>query len=124
MLIMKARKEKIKNRFFADDSIPKEKLQNVGTELLRYIKGHRVICADILIEGYLANDQDFRIILKKGHTKKQFQHFLNVLKCCWYCGGLYGKVWCNGGVWIERVEDEYSEWWCKRQYPRIPPELC
>lgn len=120
---MKHKEKKIEDRYFFYGNIPPKSFGNVGEELLSIIKGHRVVCADILLSDEEDQDKNLHLELKIGYTKRQFRHVLNVLKHCWYNGGEYFNVtiWCTNGVWFER--GKYDEWWSKRHYPPIPPNL-
>lgn len=123
---MKHKEKRIEDRYFFYGNSPQKKSGNIGEELLTLIKGHRVVCADILLSDGDNQDKNLHLELKMGYTKHQFRHVLNILKHCWYDGyGCYFKVtiWCSNGVWIERIGYGYEEWWSKRHYPPIPPNL-
>jgi len=123
---MKHETKKIEDRYFFYGDISKEKLVNAGEDLLKAIKGHRVVCADITLVHSSNLGENFHIVLKKRYKKGQFQYFLNVLKHCWYeYGYIEGMIWCNNGVWFERAERYgYGIGWRKMCCPEIPPELC
>lgn len=119
----------MRDRFFTNGYMPKERLVNAGENLLSCIKGHRVIALEILLSHDSDEKKDIHLILKKGFTKHQFRHVLNVLNHCWFFGGfgrqyLYGIILCDNGVWFERFEYDGAESWVERSLPSIPQELC
>jgi len=128
---MKKKDNKFKNRYFAEHlNCP---LVNVGEELLRSIKGHRVVCATVTLADYRVSDthgKNLNLELKMGYTKHQFQYVLNVLKHCWYeveygIQYFYGTIWCNNGIWFVRDvgDTSWKKYFSKKQYPPIPHKL-
>lgn len=127
---MKARSKKMKDRFFTHGYMQKERLVNAGEILLSYIKGHRVIALDISVFHDSDEKKDIHLTLKKGFTKHQFRHVLNVLKHCWYDAeydiqNLNSTVWCDNGIWFVRDigDATWKKYFSKKKYPPIPHKL-
>lgn len=127
---METREKKMKDKFFADDLVSKEDLSRANMECL---EGHHVICANIWHSSWDESDGvDSHIVLRKGYTEKEFQHFIYELSHCWHSSYImnyqHGTIWCNDGVWFESVVYFGVSEWEKKCFPAIrppiPKELC
>jgi hypothetical protein len=99
---------------------------NAKQEFLKYV-GDTVVCADIEYRPIWSDDTSKTFILKCGHTKEEFDQFLDSLDFEYDNGYgsqvLFGTVWFRDGSWMERGEYDGSEWWELRRRPEIPQEL-
>lgn len=100
---------------------------NVGQDFLESIKGHKVVCFEILV-------CERKFILKKGYTKADFSEVVkSMLKYKAFDSKISGTIWCKKGIWFshvckERVYTEDDGWeyvygWAKYSCPQIPPYL-
>jgi len=102
---------------------------NAKEEFLKVTKDFKVICAEIdnNKSWYEADERKPTYLLKIGHTPEEYKDFVNSLNFNYDNGfggqELYGTIWCEGGVWLERGEYDGSEWWNTYVYPEIPLKL-
>ena len=109
---------------------------NAKEELLEALDGKKVIAATISYRPYpfgpslvvsipFGQSKEFR--LKKNHSDKEWESFLNALDfkydASYGAQGLFGTVWLDDGLWLERGEYDGSEWWELPELPEIPEEL-
>lgn len=69
---------------------------------------------------------DMNIVLKDGHSTRDYLDFLNRLDFeydnSFGMQELHGTVWLKDGTWLDRGEYDGSEWWAYRVCPEIPSE--
>ena len=91
---------------------------NAKDEFLDITKGCEVIASRVEF-GYEDDLGSFE--LKPGHSKKDYEDFLEYLDREYYNGyggqELYGIIFCEDGVWMDRGEYDGSEWWNINKYP-------
>jgi len=105
-------------------------MSNAKTELLKVlINKPEVKCAKIT-QGEKWWDEEDEIeeyILKIGHTKEEYNDFLEKLDFEYssdYGGqNLFGILWFKDGTWLDRGEYEGSEWWQHQTCPDITDDL-
>lgn len=105
-------------------------MRNAKEELISILgdKLNEIKCAR-LTRDYTFDDSDdvSYIELKQGYTPINLDLFLSELDFNYDNGyggqELFGTVWLNNGVWLERGEYDGSEWWEIKEYPIIPAEL-
>jgi|TARA_R110000737_G_scaffold6455_2_gene20297 hypothetical protein len=88
-------------------------------------QGVGISCASITItQEWEVGDS---IKLPIGHTKEEYEEFLNKLDVEYDAGYgsqvLHGYIWCNDGTWFSRGEYDGSEWWQYHSLPTIPDYL-
>lgn len=99
---------------------------NVAESVLSAIKGHKVLCMEIMLKGYKKPDKHF--YLPVGYKKREFRQMLHYMRYYWYTC-LYanitmsGIIWCTDGVWFQRVVGDGYEYWVKHERPEIPTYL-
>lgn len=96
---------------------------NAKEEFIEDVKGLKVRCAKIHFGRY-SDDEGFKFaILKEGYSKEEYQEFLDKLDFEYDAGyggqELFGIIWCEDGVWLDRGEYDGSEWWEEHKYPDI-----
>ena len=95
-----------------------DKLINAKDEYLRAVKGCKVIAASIDFQT-IRDESKFK--LNPLYTKDEYDKFLNFLDFDYdngYGGQLlYGVIFCENGIWLQRGEYDGSEWWDIFKYP-------
>lgn len=92
---------------------------NAKGEFLDITKNYKVIGVDI----YFIEDSDTQVKLKPLHTNDEYNELLKFLDRKYdngYGGQvLYGIIYCEDGVWMDRGEYDGSEWWNINKYPDL-----
>lgn len=92
--------------------------RNAKTEFLSITKLYNVIAADILFGDY---DNTFK--LKPIHTNNEYEELLKFLDREYDSGyggqQLFGVIYCENNIWINRGEYDGSEWWRINKYPDL-----
>jgi len=95
---------------------------NAKNEFLAIVRDKAVKCVEI--SRY---SQERESILKVGHTKEDYQAFLDTLDFEYDAGyGLqevFGTIWFVDGTWMTRWEYDGSEGWEYHTVPQIPDYL-
>ena len=77
--------------------------------------------------AWVCTGDETPVILKVGHTRKDYEEFLKLLDFSYNAGygtqELYGFIWLVNGAWAERAEYDGSEWWEYKSIPVIPKDL-
>lgn len=98
---------------------------NAKEEFLKRITGFKVICATVDL-GDCWDDNKTIFNLKPKYTEDEYQKFINSLDFNYNDGygrqNLFGTIWCEDGVWMDRGEYDGSEWWDVHSYPVIPED--
>ena len=98
---------------------------NAKNELLNELEGEMPLCA--WIEYGEKFEITKTIILKKGYTQEDWNIFLSQLDFKYDneygIQHLFGTVWMNESLWMDRYEYDGSENWQWLTCPEIPPEL-
>lgn len=98
---------------------------NAKEELLRCVK-NKIVCATIMYNPHW-DDSAKIFTLEVGYTQEEYNQFLDSLDFEYDRGyglqELYGTVWLEDGMWMERGEYDGSEWWEVRERPAIPESL-
>lgn len=108
--------------------------QNAKEEFLSAIGSRTVKCAIIQYEGcslWEMNNEEAPLskdlFLRVGHNEEQFKAFVNCLDFNYDAGyggqELFGTVWFEDSVWMDRGEYDGSEWWQTHTVPEIPQDL-
>jgi len=101
-------------------------MRNAKQEFLKCIRG-KVVCATIMHNPSWSDDTSKTFILKCGHTQDEYNQFLESLDFEYDSGyglqELFGTVWLEDGMWMERGEYDGSEWWELMRRPEIPSTL-
>jgi hypothetical protein len=101
-------------------------MRNAKQEFLKSVRGN-VVCATIMHNPSWSDDNAKTFILKCGHTQDEYNQFLESLDFEYDSGyglqELFGTVWLEDGMWMERGEYDGSEWWELRRSPEIPSTL-
>lgn len=99
--------------------------RNAKEEFLRATSDCKIIAAYVELNSYLEDigDDNDRGRLKPLYTKKDYDNFLNFLDQEYDNGfggqNLYGTIYCEDGIWLDRGEYDGSEWWQEHQYPNM-----
>jgi hypothetical protein len=100
-------------------------MTNAKEELLRYAK-NKIVCATIMYNPHW-DDSAKTFTLKVGYTQEEYNQFLDSLDFEYDRGyglqELFGTVWLEDGMWMERGEYDGSEWWEIHTRPEIPENL-
>ena len=95
---------------------------NAKNEFLATVMGKAIKCVDISRYSEVRES-----ILKVGHTKEDYQSFLDTLDYEYDRGfGLqevFGTIWLEDGTWFTRWEYDGSEGWEYHSMPEIPNGL-
>ncbi len=95
---------------------------NAKEEFLETISDYKVIAANISF-GDSWTDEEERFKLKPLYTKEDYDNFLEFLNREYDNGyggqKLFGVIFCENGVWIERKEYDGSEWYVVNKYPSL-----
>ncbi len=93
-------------------------MKNAKEEYLNATKDCKVIAAFISYNRY-EGDSEFK--LNPLYTKDEYDNFLDFLNFEYDNGyggqNLYGVIYCEDGVWLQRGEYDGSEWWDIFKYP-------
>lgn len=98
--------------------------RNAKEEFLGHIQNYKVIAANISFD-YYDNDEysQKEYKLKPGYSKSDYENFLKFLDRDYNCGyggqELFGIIYCEDGVWIDRGEYDGSEWYNVHKYPDL-----
>lgn len=97
---------------------------NAKDEFLAYTKDYKIIAANISFGGYNDDSDDiFEFKLKPGYSVATFESFLDFLNRDYDPGyggqELFGIIYCEDGVWLDRGEYDGSEWWHVSKYPDL-----
>jgi hypothetical protein len=96
--------------------------RNARKEFLEITKGYNVIAADIAF-GDSWTDKEDRMKLKPAYTQEDLKEFLTFLDSEYDSGyggqELFGVIYCEDGVWMNRGEYDGSEWWNINKYPNL-----
>jgi hypothetical protein len=99
---------------------------NAKEEFLKRIIGFKVICATVDLHDCRNDDNKVTVDLKPKYTEDEYQKFINRLDFNYDNGygdqNLFGTIWCEDGVWMDRGEYDGSEWWDVHSYPVIPED--
>lgn len=94
--------------------------RNAKEEFLNVTENYNVIAANISFGQY---DYEECYKLKPLYTEEEYNDFLNFLDRQYYAGyggqELFGVIYCENGVWMQRGEYDGSEWWDIFQYPDL-----
>ncbi len=100
---------------------------NAKQEFTKVVEGSKVICASIQNGGAWYAEPQKQCILKTGYTEEDYKIFLESIDFNYDNGyggqELFGTIWCENGVWMNRGEYDGSEWWETNKYPEIPENL-
>ena len=95
---------------------------NAKEEFLKIVNDYKVIGASISF-GDSWSESEERFVLKPLYTKKNFEDFLKFLDREYDSGyggqQLFGVIFCEDGVWMQRGEYDGSEWWNTFKYPNL-----
>jgi hypothetical protein len=95
---------------------------NAKEEFLKITKDYKVIAANISFGDSWTVEED-RFKLKPLYTKKDYENFLHFLDREYDSGyggqKLFGVIYCEDGVWIDRGEYDGSEWYNVHKYPSL-----
>ena len=94
---------------------------NAKKEFLEVTKNYKVVAASISF-GYGFDDEEENIFkLNPLYTTEEYENFLKFLDREYDAGyggqNLYGTIFCESGIWMDRGEYDGSEWWCVNEYP-------
>jgi hypothetical protein len=109
---------------------------NAKQELLKIINENNktIKCADIKFYGEalftprsviysVVETKDLKVGLKIGYSESDLKRFYEQLDFQYNSGyggqELFGNVWFTDGSWLDRGEDDGSEWWVLRECPKI-----
>ena len=95
---------------------------NAKLEFLRVTESFKLVCSTIIISHSWDGATTFN--LKPGYTPEQYDLFIEHLDFDYDDGygtqHLFGRIWCEDGVWFDRHEYDGSESWNRNKYPTIP----
>jgi hypothetical protein len=95
---------------------------NAKQEFLSITKDFNVIAAKISFDGSFGENSN-SFDLKPLYLQEEYEKFLKFLDREYYSGyggqELYGVIFCENGVWMDRGEYDGSEWWNIHQYPSL-----
>lgn len=96
---------------------------NAKDEFL-YITNNFIVIGSIISFGGYYNEEDVESFqLKPLYSKEDYENFLKFLDREYNSGyggqELYGIIFCEDNVWMERGEYDGSEWWEIHQYPNL-----
>lgn len=96
--------------------------RNAKEEFLETVKDYKVIAADISF-GDSWTDNEERFKLKPLYTNEEYNELLKFLDREYDAGyggqQLFGVIYCEDGVWMQRGEYDGSEWWNTFKYPDL-----
>ena len=99
---------------------------NAKIEFLDTTRSFKVIAADISFNGWDHDDDDYincSFKLKPLYNSNDYDKFLKFLDREYDNGfggqQLYGIIYCEKGVWMDRGEYDGSEWWDINKYPDL-----
>jgi len=93
--------------------------KNAKDEFLGVISKYKIIGAQINYSDNMGSDYDIK--LKPLFSQDEYDNFLMSLDHEYDDGfggqNLFGVIFCEDGVWMQRGEYDGSEWWDIYQYP-------
>jgi len=98
---------------------------NAKNEFLDLTKNYKVIAAWISFDETYSHTTTelFNFKLKPLYTNEEYEIFLNFLDRVYDNGyggqELFGVIYCEDGIWMDRREYDDSEWWSIYQYPDL-----
>jgi len=94
---------------------------NAKKEFIDITRKYKLIAADITFGNKWDNNYTFK--LKPLHTDDDYKRLLDFLDRKYDndygSQELFGTIYCEDGVWINRVEYDGSEWWVINKYPNL-----
>lgn len=94
-------------------------MRNAKKEFLDIIKNYKLIASNINYIDDIGISYDCN--LKPLYTQIEYESFLILLDNEYDCGyggqNLFGVIFCEDGVWMQRYEYDGSESWNIYQYP-------
>lgn len=103
-----------------------DKLTNAKEEYLRATNGCKVVAASISFGDDRWSDlieEPDKFKLSPLYTTEEYDNFLNFLDRGYDSGyggqNLFGVIYCEDGVWLQRGEYDGSEWWDIFKYPNM-----
>lgn len=100
-------------------------IRNAKTEFLIMIKDNIVIASNIWFDEYDSDniDQINMFKLKPLYSIDDYNEFLKFLDREYDSGyggqKLFGVIYCENGVWMQRGEYDGAEWWDIFKYPDL-----
>jgi hypothetical protein len=93
---------------------------NAKSEFLNCTEGCKIIAADISF-GDRWDEGGTSFKLKPLHTIAEYEELLKFLDREYSNGyggqELFGIIYCEDGIWIDRGEYDGTEWWNLNRYP-------
>ena len=93
---------------------------NAKDEFIRVVKDHSVIAANVWFHTF---NEEVAFKLKPLYSLDEYNNFLNFLDREYDSGyggqQLFGVIYCEDGVWMQRGEYDGSEWWDIFKYPDL-----
>jgi len=94
-------------------------MKNAKQEFLDIIKNYKLIAAEITFGDTYSGENKY--LLKPLYNQKDYDNFLLSIDKEYNNGyggqELFGVIFCEDGVWMQRGEYDGSEWWDIYQYP-------
>lgn len=96
--------------------------KNAKEEFLEITKDFKIIGVDISF-GDSWSDKEERFKLKPLYTKEEYEQLLIFLDRQYDSGyggqELFGVIYCEDGIWMQRSEYDGLEWWSIFRYPNL-----
>ena len=96
---------------------------NAKNEFLNIIQGYKVIAAKISFGDDRWDEEHKSFKLKPLYTKNEYDELLKFLNREYDNGyggqNLFGIIYCEDSIWMERGEYDGSEWWNINKYPDL-----
>ena len=97
--------------------------RNAKQEFLNITKDYKIIAVNISFGEQSWNDNSEIFKLKPLYTQDEYDELLNFLDREYDAGyggqELFGVIYCEDGVWMQRGEYDGSEWWDIFKYPEL-----
>jgi hypothetical protein len=92
-------------------------------EFLEITKNYKVIAAKLSFDTHFDDDIENEFKLKPLYSKEEYQDFLKFLDVNYNSSygsqKLFGIIYCEDDVWIDRGEYDGAEWYVVHQYPNL-----
>lgn len=98
--------------------------RNAKEEFLEQTQNYKVVAANISFDCYDEDEHHAKEYkLNPGYSKNDYDIFLKFLDRVYDCGyggqELFGIIYCEDGVWLDRGEYDGSEWYNVHKYPNL-----
>ena len=98
-------------------------LINAKQELLQVLGGFKIIAANVIFGDDYSDEEQQKFKLNPLYTEDDYNAFLEFMDRDYDSGyggqNLFGTIFCEDNIWLDRGEYDGSEWWSLNKYPNL-----